>query len=434
MRADQLFTDTSKVEANACANEWKNSVGGLWRHPLWAGKCVNWGRPGKKSKQYVTFQCRSNYEKTSVLWFFFFLTTMTRTSISLTRRYCWFIQVRHHWEIVGPYGREGDGGGWFCVATIRGLHGGSNHSGPNVAGQGVYPGQEEPDEPDAMHVFKFHWRPTGTDHQWNGGQPRLVVGQSFWDQSKQCEIVQLWLLFGEGYEIAQRGRQKSGCRVPQTYHWGCARQDRRTMQCGVLQFTVQQCLPHDQHHQEETRDESTNVQPHRRSGRNLWTNLAPTQSRAGSAGGNCVVRIDRGIHVGCTRCVSSSPDVQMQWGVWSHPFFFDRIGCGWLWLVVIGCDWFSGGWKNRRFNGLWQRHAGNKFKPRTCRRRWLIWSIVRIIWSMLVVLVTSSPDNNTKRQARIILGVEVIQACPLIFWSFWFFDLMLEYNDECHQD
>jgi|TARA_B110000091_G_scaffold173312_1_gene186899 hypothetical protein len=37
MRADQLFTDTSKVEANACANEWKNSVGGLWRHPLWTG-------------------------------------------------------------------------------------------------------------------------------------------------------------------------------------------------------------------------------------------------------------------------------------------------------------------------------------------------------------------------------------------------------------
>jgi hypothetical protein len=66
MRADQLFTDTSKVEANACANEWKNSVGGLWRHTLWQGKCVNWGRPGKKSKQYVTFQCRSNYEKTSV--------------------------------------------------------------------------------------------------------------------------------------------------------------------------------------------------------------------------------------------------------------------------------------------------------------------------------------------------------------------------------
>ena len=271
---------------------------------------------------------------------------MTSTSISLTRRYCWFIQVRHHWEIVGPYGREGDGGGWFCVATIRGLHGGSNHSGPNVAGQGVYPGQEE--EPDAMHVFKFHWRPTGTDHQWNGGQPRLVVGQSFWDQSKQCEIVQLWLLFGEGYENAQRGRQKSGCRVPQTYRWGCARQDRRTMQCGVLQFTVQQCLPHDQHHQEETRDESTNVQPNRRSGRNLWTNFAPTQSRAGSAGGNCVVRIDRVIHVGCTRCVSSSPDVQMQWGVWSHPFFFDVIGCGWLWLV------------------------------------WLVWPLLWLIWLVLI--------------------------------------------------
>ena len=52
MRADQLFTDTTKIEANACANEWKNSVGGLWRHPLWAGKCVHWGRPAKKNKQY----------------------------------------------------------------------------------------------------------------------------------------------------------------------------------------------------------------------------------------------------------------------------------------------------------------------------------------------------------------------------------------------
>lgn len=66
-----------------------------------------------------------------------------------------------------------------------------------------------------------------------------------------------------------------------------AGQDRRPVQCCVLQFTVQQCLPHLGDGEKETRHELPGIQPHLRSGRNLRTNLA--QTRAGFAGGNCVV-------------------------------------------------------------------------------------------------------------------------------------------------
>ena len=73
MDADQLFTEEQAVEASVCVHDWKLGINSMWRHPLWAGRCVIWEREPADPKKYdiinelLKFTIDPNVEETAAL-------------------------------------------------------------------------------------------------------------------------------------------------------------------------------------------------------------------------------------------------------------------------------------------------------------------------------------------------------------------------------
>ena len=50
MDADTMHVEQTAIEASTCEHQWKSSVSGMWRHPLWSGRCIVWEVPPRTDK------------------------------------------------------------------------------------------------------------------------------------------------------------------------------------------------------------------------------------------------------------------------------------------------------------------------------------------------------------------------------------------------